>query len=353
MAKIKLSDFDWERSHSLDDVCKATMERQDFILGQSVRDFEKDFAQYCQAEHAVAVANCTDALRLALQTLGVGPGTNVVTVGLTWLSTYEVIANLGADIRLVDVDDYLTIDPTDALLSVDSNTRAIIGVDLFGQSCDWDKLQSEVPTISDAAQATGARYHNRQVGSIADITCFSFYPTKNLGCLGDGGAITTANTEYADAIRKLRNHGQSSKFNVDYVGWNSRLDTIQADILRAKLPHLDSWNERRRSISDYYDQSFKNLFELVPVRPNSHHVRHQYVVMTEQADALQQELAKFDIESRRYYQALAYQQQPYGVETYLPNTERYSQLNLAIPTHQFLTDNQVSLIASIVKRVLE
>ena len=347
---IKLSDFHYERDHSLDKLCAGTLARQDFILGQSVGDFEQNFASYTQAEHAVAVGNCTDALRLSLDAIGVKPGDNVITVGLTWLSSYEVISNLGAEIRLVDVNEYLTMNMDDALDAVDSRTKAIIGVDLFGQPCDWDKVKFSVATISDAAQATGAKYRDRMVGSVTDLTCFSFYPTKNLGCLGDGGAVTTNNAKYAATIKKLRNHGQESKFNVSHVGYNSRLDSIQAELLDNKLPHLDNWNIRRREISTYYDEQFKNLFDVIPQLPHGYNVRHQYIILSEQSEKIESALKSHNIESRKYYSNLAYKQSAYNVNAFLPNTEYCSRTNLAIPTHQFLTDSEVELIASIVKR---
>lgn len=347
---IKLSDFDFEKNYSLDELCRGTLSRQDFISGQSVKDFETDFANYTGAKHCIATGNCTDSLRLCLQSLGVGPGTNVITVGLTWISTYEVIANLGAEIRLVDVDKYLTIDTTQIANLIDNNTRAIIGVELFGQPCDWDQINFGIPTISDAAQAAGGSYKGDRIGGVADYTCFSFYPTKNLGCLGDGGAITTNHSP--DQLRQLRNHGQRTKFDVEYVGWNSRLDSIQAEILQHKLPHLDNWNHRRVAISNYYDSQFRGLFDIVPVRPGCLNVRHQYIVLTERTAELQRALADHDIESRCYYQNLGYQQPAYGITTKLPITEKVSQTNIAIPTHQFLTDDQVRLIADIVKKVL-
>jgi dTDP-4-amino-4,6-dideoxygalactose transaminase len=347
---IKLSDFDYEKKLSLDQLCGGTMSRQDFILGQSVQDFESAFALYTQATHCITTGNCTDSLRLCLQSLGVGPGTNVITVGLTWISTYEVVANLGAEIRLVDVDEYLTMDMDQVNNLVDKQPRAIIGVELFGQSCDWDRLTVKLPTISDAAQATGGSYKKRPIGTVTDYTCFSFYPTKNLGCLGDGGAITT--NLPPDQLRQLRNHGQRTKFDVAYVGWNSRLDSLQAEILLNKLPHLDQWNQRRIAISDFYDEQFKNLFDIVPVRPNSVNVRHQYAVLTDRKQQLQSALKNANIESRCYYENLGYQQPIYGVKSQLPRTENISQTNIAIPTHQFVTDKQVAMVADIVKKVL-
>lgn len=347
---IRLSDFDYETNLSLDRLCKGTMSRRDFILGQSVRDFESAFASYTQSTHCVTTGNCTDSLRLCLQSLGVGPGTNVITVGLTWISTYEVVANLGAEIRLVDVDEYLTMDMYQVNRLVDENTRAIIGVELFGQNCDWDRLTTKLPTISDAAQAAGGSYKGRAVGTVTDYTCFSFYPTKNLGCLGDGGAITT--NLPSDQLCQLRNHGQRTKFDVAYVGWNSRLDSLQAEILLNKLPYLDRWNQRRIAVSDFYDQQFKNLFDTVPVRPDSIHVRHQYVVLTDRKQQLQLALKNAGVESRCYYENLGYQQPAYGIKSRLPRTEQISQTNVAIPTHQFVTDDQVSMIADIVKKVL-
>lgn len=351
--KIKLSEFDWDSQHSLDELTMGTRDRQDFILGKSVGDFEKEFADYTQSNHCVTTANGTDALRLSLESLGISRGTNVITVGFTWISTYEVIANLGAEIKLVDITDDLTMNMDQVMQSIDGNTGCVIGVDLFGEPCDWHKVDIPVATISDAAQATGAMYNNKKVGNITDLTCFSFYPTKNLGCLGDGGAVTTNDAELAERIKQLRNHGQASKFNVNYVGWNSRLDTIQADILRAKLPNLDQWNQRRQQIADYYDDRFKNLFNTIKPKTQGVNVRHQYIVVSDRVEELQAVLSENNIESRRYYQNLAYQQPCYAINAILPKTEYYAKHNLAIPVHQFLTDDEAEKIADLVEKTLK
>lgn len=349
MHDIRLSDFGWEQSQDFNNIFKSTLDKRDFILGSSVREFESAFANYCNSSTCVAVANCTDALRMCLESLGTNRTSNVITVGFTWLSTYEVIANLGAEIKLVDIDSNLTIDLDQVESLIDSNTTAIIGVDIFGEPVNWRSKKFAVPTISDAAQSTGASYNRERVGSIADFTCFSFYPTKNLGCLGDGGAVVTNHQDHAQRIRMLANHGQRSKFNVDYVGYNSRLDSIQADILNHKLPLLDGWNKRRREIAQYYKEEFKNYVVPVYSDPLAYNVAHQYILMTDDPRGLQDHLKKNMIESRRYYENLAYKQIPYNVQYHLPNTEQASAKNLAIPVHQYLTDNDIELIAKTVK----
>ena len=349
MYDIRLSDFSWDQQQNYNTIFASTLERKDFILGKSVRDFESSFASYCNSSSCVTVANCTDALRLCLESLGTNKTSNVITVGFTWLSTYEVIANLGAEIRLVDIKDNLTIDLDQVETLIDANTTAIIGVDIFGEPVNWRSKKFSVPTISDAAQSTGARYNNERVGSIADFTCFSSYPTKNLGCLGDGGAVVTNQLDHADRIRVLANHGQRSKFNVEYVGYNSRLDSIQASILNNKLPLLDSWNERRRTIADYYRQELSNYFVPVITDKLAYNVMHQYILMSDDAQALQQHLKNNKIESRRYYENLAYKQPAYGLKYNLPNTEQASKNNLAIPVHQYLTDNEAEQIVNTVK----
>lgn len=349
MYNIRLSEFGWEKDQNFNEVFKSTFERKDFILGKSVKEFESNFASYCNSSTCITTANCTDALRLCLESLGTTRSSNVITVGFTWLSTYEVIANLGAKIKLADIKENLTIDLDQVESLIDENTTAIIGVDLFGEPINWRSKKFSVPTISDSAQSTGARYNNEIVGSIADFTCFSFYPTKNLSCLGDGGAIVTDHKDHAERIRMIANHGQKSKFNVEYIGYNSRLDSIQADILNSKLPLLDNWNKRRRQIASYYNQELKNYFALVPSDLLAYNVVHQYILMSDNTLELQQHLTEHKIESRRYYGNLAYKQPAYNLQIHLPNTEKASKSNLAIPVHQYLTDNEVEYVINTVK----
>ena len=331
---INLSSFGFEKEHSANKMFEDTLARQDFILGQSVKEFESAWADYCNQTHCVAVASCTDALRLTLQHLGVGPNTSVVTTPFTWISTLEVIKQLGADIILVDVDKTWCIDCDQVESAINTNTKAIIGVDIFGQQCNWTKLNSfGIPTVCDAAQSAGLKPQ-------ADYTCYSFYPTKNLSCMGDGGAVVSNKT--LSEIASIRNHGQMEKFDVVNVGWNSRLDSIQAELLLKKMPHLDKWNEKRCANAKKYKNNLSGKLAGQPIYFDT--VYHQFVILTQDKHALQQHLAQHDIQSRSYYDPLPCAKDPYTTNQSLPKAEHLSKHNLAIPVHQYLTDQEINHI---------
>ncbi|MBV9374460.1 MAG: DegT/DnrJ/EryC1/StrS family aminotransferase [Alphaproteobacteria bacterium] len=266
------------------------IDRCDFILGEEVDLFERDFAEYCGVPHAIGVANGSDALHLACRALGIGPGDEVIVPAMTFASTAFGVSLTGARPVLVDVRaaDAL-IDPAKIEAAVTTRTKAIIPVHLYGQCADMEAVcaiaaKHSVAVIEDAAQAHGAVYSAKRAGSLGDIGCFSFYPAKNLGAYGDGGLMTTARHDLAERIRALRNCGAPVKYHHQEIGLNSRLDTLQAAILRVKLRHLDNWNEARRQIARYYHGALRKNPEIELTRHAAGSVYHLYVVRVKRRD---------------------------------------------------------------------
>ncbi len=351
---ISLSGFGYE--DTLGNPSKAfskTWKSKSFINGPAVKEFETQFAKYCEADSCVALSSCTSALHLSLLALGVGPGDEVITVPYTWVSTVEVIKQVGA--RPVFVDIALTdmcIDPKEVAKKINKKTKAIIGVDLYGNVCDIDELKKfNVPIIQDSAQSIGAYYKSKRVGSVADLTCFSFYPTKNLSCWGDAGAVT-GNEKYLKTIRQLRNHGQADRFKINMVGWNARMDSLQAEVLINKLPELDRHNARRRAIATQYNGNLHQVVEIPVQNVNSTHVYHQYIIRHNKVDSIGKFLLSKGIQSRRYYPTPLHKTETYKDKSSYPNAEYCSNEALAIPVHQYLTNKEVSSIIKLVKEAI-
>lgn len=351
---ISLSGFGYE--DTLGNPLKAfskTWKSKSFINGPAVKEFETQFAKYCEADSCVALSSCTSALHLSLLALGVGPGDEVITVPYTWVSTVEVIKQVGA--RPVFVDIALTdmcIDPKEVAKKINKKTKAIIGVDLYGNVCDIDELKKfNVPIIQDSAQSIGAYYKSKRVGSVADLTCFSFYPTKNLSCWGDAGAVT-GNEKYLKTIRQLRNHGQADRFKINMVGWNARMDSLQAEVLINKLPELDRHNARRRAIATQYNGNLHQVVEIPVQNVNSTHVYHQYIIRHNKVDSIGKFLLSKGIQSRRYYPTPLHKTETYKDKSSYPNAEYCSNEALAIPVHQYLTNKEVSSIIKLVKEAI-
>jgi dTDP-4-amino-4,6-dideoxygalactose transaminase len=271
---------------------RRVLERHDFILGEDVRLFEAEFAQYCGVPYAVGVASGTDALHLACRALDIGPGDEAIVPAMTFASTAFAVSLTGAQPVLVDVcPENALIDPAKIEAAITARTKAIIPVHLYGQCADMEAIcaiarRHGLPVIEDAAQAHGAICGKARAGSIGDIGCFSFYPGKNLGCYGDGGAITTKRKEIADRIALLRNCGSRTKYYHEEIGLNSRLDTVQAAILRVKLKHLDGWNEARRRIAAIYDRIFASADEVERTAHDRGSVYHLYTVRVADRDRL-------------------------------------------------------------------
>lgn len=278
------------------------------LLGPNVRAFEVEFADYCQARYALGVANGTDALYLALKACGVGAGDEVITVSHSFIATAEAIVNLGAVPVYVDVDpETYTLDPARLTPAITSKTRAIIPVHLYGQMADMDPImeiarQYGLVVIEDACQAHGAEYKGRRAGSIGDAAAWSFYMGKNLGAYGDAGAITTNSKAVADHIRLLRDHGSKVKYEHDEMGINSRLDELQAVVLRVKLPYLDQWNAARRAHADTYRRLLEEAYVTLPAEASyGKHVYHLFVIQTDDRDRVREVLASHGIATGIHY----------------------------------------------------
>ncbi len=269
----------------IDMALAAVIDETAFIGGPYVKAFETEFARYCGATHCVAVANGTDALWLALKALGVGPGDEVITVANSFVATSEAITMAGARVVFVDCDpETYTIDVTRIAEKITTRTKAIIPVHLYGRPADMEPIRALARThglkiVADAAQAHGALYENQPVAHFADVTCFSFYPGKNLGAYGDAGALVTHDEPVALRARKLANHGRIDKYDHEIEGVNSRLDGIQAAVLSVKLRHLQRWTEQRRANASMYTQLLKGTGVVTPKEsPNTYSVYHLYVV---------------------------------------------------------------------------
>ena len=346
---ITLSAFNFDKEINFK-IFENTLERSDFILGKSVEEFETKFADYNNAPACVSTANCTDSLRLCLQAHGIGVDDTVAVPSFTWLSTAEVVKQLGAKCLFIDINESLTIDTEDLQqkLKLHPETKALIFVDLFGNVADIDYIkqiakETDTKIIQDSAQSTGAFYKKQPLYRGHPI-CFSFYPTKNLGCWGDAGAVV-CDQEFASIIKSLRNHGQGSeKFISRSVGWNSRMDSLQADVLLNKLPFLDQWNARRREIAEYYKQSITIDCWFQKINLDCTPVYHQYTIITDKAEKIQNQLSEKNIQSRIYYKTPIHKLELYNNGQTLQMTESISGRNICIPVHQYLTDAQVDYI---------
>ena len=315
-----------------------------FILGPEVKAFEEETARFLGAGNAVGVANGTDALVIVLDALGVGPGDEVVCPSFTFYATAESIARRGATPVFADIDPAtLNLDAADVAVKMTERTKAILPVHLFGRPSDPAALPDGVPVVEDAAQAFGAKVGDRRAGSIAAAATFSFYPTKNLFGLGDGGLVTTADSELADRVRLLRFHGSRDKQTFDAVGYNSRLDELQAAALRIFLRHVDEWNEARRgAAARYAELGLGEVCELPADEPG--HVYHMYVVRTDERERLTAALDQAGIGWAAYYTTPLHLQPALAQLGYdegsLPETERAARETLALPIWPAISRDQ-------------
>lgn len=292
------------------EITKDTVNNAAFIGGPNVEKFEADFATYCEAEHAVGVANGTDAIQLALLALDIGPGQEVITAANTFYATVEAIHHTGAKVVLADCDiNTFLLDPVAVEAAITPKTTAIVAVHLYGAPAPMRELREiadrhNLALIEDAAQAHGARYHGKRTGSLGDIAAFSFYPGKNLGACGDGGAVVTNDSVAAEKVRTLSQHGQSAKYRHKYLGFNSRLDSMQAAFLSEKLRDLDKDNADRRRTATYYDHGLARLDDVLScpsIEPGSESVFHLYVVHVENRERLQMDLQKRGVATGLHY----------------------------------------------------
>ena len=328
------------------------LDSERYILGPEVSAFEAEFAEYCGADHAVGVANGTDAITIALRAMGVGPGDEVVVPSFTFYATAEAIPPTGATPVFCDIDpDTYCVTAETVRASLTPATKAVVAVHLFGNVAPVAEIQAlGVPVLEDAAQAAGSSTEEGRPGALGTAATFSFFPSKNLGCFGDGGAVTTGDAELAERVRTLRFHGSRDKVTYEQVGYNSRLDELQASILRVQLPHLDMLADGRRRAGRHYEEA--GLGELVGLpRPvaGASPAWHLYVVSHPHVERLEAALAAADIGHKGYYRTPVHRQAPMrgwarGVD--LPATDHAARTHLAIPMSPVLTREQVDEVVS-------
>jgi dTDP-4-amino-4,6-dideoxygalactose transaminase len=341
-----------------------------YILGPEVEAFEREFASYLGVQHVVSVANGTDAITLALQALGVGPGDEVVVPSFTFYASAEAIPPTGATPVFCDVDpDTMCVTAETVRAALTPRTRAVVAVDLFGNLAPIPEIRAlGIPVVEDAAQAAGARLAvppagtdsgaaARVAGSLGDVATFSFFPSKNLGCFGDGGAIATDDDTLAEAARVLRFHGSRDKVSYERIGWNSRLDELQAAILRVLLPELDGWTDGRRAAAAHYaDAGLGELVALPVPTAGATPAWHLYVVRHERAAELERALNDADVGARGYYRTPLHRQAalapwvPVGLE--LPSTDHLAATHLAIPMSPLLDRAAADEVVAVVRAAL-
>ena len=349
-----------ELQEELDEAVRKVMSSGQFILGPEVTAFEEDFAAYCEVDHAIGVGSGLDALRLILLGYGVGNGDEVLVPSNTFIATWLAVTQAGATPVPVEPDPLthnVTAEGVEAALT--DATKAIMPVHLYGQPADMDAIaalgrERGIPVIEDAAQAQGARYRGRRAGSLGDAAGFSFYPGKNLGAVGDAGAVTTDDPELADRIRMLRNYGSKVKYHHDLPGMNSRLDSVQAAALRVKLRHLDDWNERRRAVAARYLERLDGIDGLtLPAAPDwAEPVWHLFVVRHPRRDALQERLAEAGVDTIIHYPIPPHLTGAYAAEfegAALPVAERLADEVLSLPMGPQLPLDDADRVAEAVR----
>jgi len=347
----------------IDRAIRDVLERGNFVLGENVAAFEEGMAAYLGVGYAIGVASGTDALVLTLRACGIGPGDEVVVPCYTFFATAEAVSHCGARPVFVDIDPKTyCLDVSQVASRITGRTKAIIPVHLFGHPADMDPIMDlargrGIRVIEDNAQALGAEYGGRKTGSIGDAGCLSFFPSKNLGGYGDGGMVVTTDLTLAEAVRKLRNHGWRRKYFPETVGWNSRLDEIQAAILRVKLRYLDAWNTRRRGIAVTYSALLGDSSVVLPWEaPHVKHVYHLYLLRVKERDIVQAHLRSLDIASAIYYPVPLHLVDPYRPLGFqhgdFPHSEQAAQETLAIPLYPEMKDDQIEAVASAVREAL-
>jgi len=339
---------------AFEEICESTS----FAQGPATLKFEAEFAAHCGVDHCVSLNSGTSALHLALRCLDVGPGDEVVTVSMTFIATAWAITYVGATPVFVDIDPVRrTLNPDNLEAAITSRTKAIIPVHLFGMPAEMDRIMAiaerhGVPVIEDAAQAHGARYKGTRVGQFGQIACFSFYPSKNLGAYGEGGALITNDASIAHRARSLRDHAQSQKYLHEEIGYNYRMDSFQAAVLSIKLKHLDEWNAARIDCARQYTELLKNSSYKLPAHiSDSECVWHCYVIETSERDRVRSGLQDVGIQSAVHYPVPVHLQKAYAHLDYqsgdLPVTEALCEHCLSIPIYPELSKEKISRVASV------
>ncbi len=347
----------------IDGAIQRVIDNTAFIMGTEVASFEEAFAAYCGARYAVGVSSGTGALFLALLGYDIGPGDEVITTPFTFFATGEAISQVGARPVFVDVDPITyNIDPARIEAAITPRTKAIMPVHLYGQPAAMDEINSiakahDLIVIEDAAQAHGSTYKGKRPGVLGDAACFSFYPSKNLGCYGDGGAVVTNDEHLAQRVRSLRDHGRSTKYEHAELGYGHRLDGIQAAILSAKLPHLDDWNEGRRQAADRYNKLLADTPVITPQHlPETNPVYHCYVIRTQQRDRLLEALKDAGVSAGVHYPIPLHLQPAYRHLELEPGSypisEQLAQEVISLPIYAELSAEQQEYIAGVICKTL-
>ena len=352
-----------EIKEEIDHTIQGVILESAFIGGKYLKSLEQNFANYLGVKHCIGVANGTDALSIALASLGIKKGDEVITVANSFIATSEAVTRIGAKVVFVDCQkDTLLIDVLKIEEAITEHTKAIIPVHLYGQPVDMEKIleiaeRYKLYVIEDAAQAHGAQYKGQKVGTLGDCACFSFYPGKNLGAYGDAGAIVTNNDQLAKQVRMYANHGRIEKYNHEFEGINSRLDGLQAAILDVKLKHLEEWNERRRAVAKIYDEQFKESVVIPSVSPAVRHVYHLYVIRVQKRDKVRELLTQSGVSTGIHYPIplpflKAYRYLGYQPADF-PVAYKYKDELLSLPIHGNMSDEHVEYVITQVKDVIK
>ncbi|MGD8806793.1 MAG: DegT/DnrJ/EryC1/StrS family aminotransferase [Chloroflexota bacterium] len=350
-----------ELKAEIDAAMQQVLDTSSYILGPAVADFEADFADYCDVSEAIGVDSGYSAVELALRANGIGPGDEVITQANTFIATVLPVLNAGAKPVLVDIHpDNYNLDPSKLEAAITPATRAIVAVHLYGHPADMAPIleiarRHNLVVVEDAAQAHGARYYGHRIGGLGHVAAFSFYPTKNLGAFGDAGAVTTNDPELAEQVRLLRNLGQPVKYVHAQRGFNFRLDSLQAAVLRQKLTRLDSWNAQRQHLARRYDRGLAGLPLVTPTEaPWAEHVYHLYVIRAARRDALQQHLADHGVATALHYPVPLHRQEALQELGYRPGdfpvTERYAQEILSLPMYSGMTEADQDHVIQVIRQ---
>lgn len=347
--------------HEILDAVDQVFKEMRLYLGPQTEALEREWAEYCGVKHAVAVATGTDALLFALLAAGIGPGDEVITVGWTFVASLEAIIHAGATPVVVDIEPTtMTMDLDRLAEAITPRTRAIMPVHIYGHPADMDPIMkiaeaNSIFVLEDACQAHGAEYRGRRAGALGHAAAFSFYVTKNLSAYGEGGMVTTNDGELAEKVRLLRNHGRTAKADHTLVGFNGRLQEVQAAIIRVKMKYLDRWQQRRRDIATIYAQALSDLPLTLPMEaPGCRHAYHLYMVRCADRDALKECLEAAGIDYALHYATPAHRQPAFQAwelpKIFLPATERAAAEILGLPIHPMLTDEQISYVCETLRR---
>lgn len=348
--KKEYTEIKWEINEAIQQV----IEKGTFILGEETEKFEREFSSYIGVKHGVGVNSGSDALFLTLKALGISTGDEVITVSHTFIATADAITRNGATPVFVDINpETYCIDAEKIEEKITKRTKAILPVHIYGHPAEMDTIREiaqahDLHVVEDACQAHGAEYGGKKVGSLSDAGCFSFYPIKNLGAYGDGGIIVTNNEELAAKLRMLRNYGQRQKYHHELIGINSRLDEIQAAILRVKLKHLNEWNSKRRENAKSYNELLSEAKIITPAEKNAKHAYHLYVIRCKERDALKQYLLKNEIQTLIHYPTPVHKQKAYkdlSSSYRLPITEEICKEILSLPMFPQLTKKEIESVA--------